>query len=911
MWAQQEEVYQRNLKEVASKLEESENLLDRERSVLRGLVAENESLMENVKRLELAMSEERSCRQTIEKVSRQHQCEADEKQKKIQELILEIHRIQSEMKLKAEKSQGDIRKKERLLQIKTKELNHKSDLCASLKSQLDDITGTHEQLTRDLNDLRSSCSSNRKCVGRLCLKMLGKSYRGVEEMPSNDTILQELQQCCSAMKEKDQLILQLERDRRELESQLSERKRALDSSDRNILKVHTEMDAVRQEMNEVSSKISFSEETIAVQNHELEALKRKLNQTDNENKTLRKIYEESEQVFKQYLISLGKKLSQCLSTGSSVLGEETLLQTQNELSNMFDQVVAEHHAIHSETERLQEQVRTADLHWGMKLKEVIHRQRAKVGLLRDKLKNQKEKESKLCDKLRSVSVAKEILVSRTQKMRDTACLLTHENTTLQCLLILSHGALFGSLVQIQQLVVGKSLILKHLHYMQQFQDETRAFVCSLRKDVMQLRPISKFRSVVIAIVAVQRWTRSKPTASLRCRLLSGSGISLKHLCVLLPGGLLLDGKSPFAPDTRTTVMEDLRPAMTAISACIEGDSLLTNCNDLLKTFSQSLTAEAPVFCEGVKWDLSNACGLRKMSKSHRPCDDCQVSTGQEIGTSLRSTFEHLLQDLHSVKQEHRKVELLIEQMTMERKELLSKTQHLDAIKLKVELLQKELNTMISPSVHKLVEDELQKALQREAEEQDVVNTQAQHLEALKARLTLSQQELAERSSALDEAIQNVAGLRTKMASKEQTIKYLERSGVGATKEKRRTEKQLKSLKQTVEDLNSDKMCLLEFITQFRMSLVKMDNDVSVLEKHMSEGDFCPLSIEFPPKMMAVSKFPMCQDLQEVAHKVLVHAATRISSLQSKLAMCEVHVQSLRQELQEVYIRTQEQSLLED
>ena len=41
--------------------------------------------------------------------------------------------------------------------------------------------------------------------------------------------------------------------------------------------------------------------------------------------------------------------------------------------------------------------------------------------------------------------------------------------------------------------------------------------------------------------------------------------------------------------------------------------------------------------------------------------------------------------------------------------------------------------MISPSVHKLVEDELQKALQREAEEQDVVNTQAQHLEALKAR----------------------------------------------------------------------------------------------------------------------------------------------------------------------------------
>ena len=40
-----------------------------------------------------------------------------------------------------------------------------------------------------------------------------------------------------------------------------------------------------------------------------------------------------------------------------------------------------------------------------------------------------------------------------------------------------------------------------------------------------------------------------------------------------------------------------------------------------------------------------------------------------------------------------------------------------------------------------------------------------------------------------------------MASKEQTIKYFERSGVGATKEKRRTEKQLKSLKQTVEDLN--------------------------------------------------------------------------------------------------------------
>ena len=52
-----------------------------------------------------------------------------------------------------------------------------------------------------------------------------------------------------------------------------------------------------------------------------------------------------------------------------------------------------------------------------------------------------------------------------------------------------------------------------------------------------------------------------------------------------------------------------------------------------------------------------------------------------------------------------------------------------------------------------------------------------------------------------------------------------------------------------------------------------------------------------------------QSLQEMAHKTLIHATTRISSLQREVVLCQSHVHSLRQELQEVYTRTEEQHML--
>ena len=54
---------------------------------------------------------------------------------------------------------------------------------------------------------------------------------------------------------------------------------------------------------------------------------------------------------------------------------------------------------------------------------------------------------------------------------------------------------------------------------------------------------------------------------------------------------------------------------------------------------------------------------------------------------------------------------------------------------------------------------------------------------------------------------------------------------------------------------------------------------------------------------------LSQSLQEMAHKTLIHATTRISSLQREVVLCQSHVQSLRQELQEVYTRAEEQHML--
>ena len=49
------------------------------------------------------------------------------------------NRLQSEMKMNADRAHSEIKKRERLIQVKVKELNHKSELCTSLQTQLDDV----------------------------------------------------------------------------------------------------------------------------------------------------------------------------------------------------------------------------------------------------------------------------------------------------------------------------------------------------------------------------------------------------------------------------------------------------------------------------------------------------------------------------------------------------------------------------------------------------------------------------------------------------------------------------------------------------------------------------------------------------------------------------------------------------
>ena len=230
-----------------------------------------------------------------------------------------------------------------------------------------------------------------------------------------------------------------------------------------------------------------------------------------------------------------------------------------------------------------------------------------------------------------MSIAKETLISRAQKLRDTVWMLSRENATLQCLLVLSHGALFGCFDQIQQLVLGKSLLLLQLQYLQQFQDDVRGLVCSLRKDVVLRHPITKFRSAVVAVIAVHRLLGFKKTRSERCTFLSCRGIHLKHFRMVLPGDLSSDVKSPLGPHIRTAVMREFQPTITSLSGTM-GDPSPANLNSLLKNFSQSLMSEAHIFCGGGDQDMRNPLSLatRRVHSTLNSNSGCWVSSSQQV-----------------------------------------------------------------------------------------------------------------------------------------------------------------------------------------------------------------------------------------------------------------------------------------
>ena len=216
-------------------------------------------------------------------------------------------------------------------------------------------------------------------------------------------------------------------------------------------------------------------------------------------------------------------------------------------------------------------------------------------------------------------------------------MLSRENATLQCLLVLSHGALFGCFDQIQQLVSGKSLLLQQLQYLQQFQDDVRGLVCSLRKEVVLRQPISMFRSAVVAVIAVHRLLKFKKTGSERCTFLSCRGIPLKHLRMILPGDLSSDAKSLLGPHIRGAVMRELQPTITSLSGTM-GDPSPANLNSLLKNFSQNLMSEAPIFCgEGGNHDMRNPLILApwRVHSTLNSISGCWVSSSEQVCTQVQ------------------------------------------------------------------------------------------------------------------------------------------------------------------------------------------------------------------------------------------------------------------------------------
>ena len=70
-----------------------------------------------------------------------------------------------------------------------------------------------------------------------------------------------------------------------------------------------------------------------------------------------------------------------------------------------------------------------------------------------------------------------------------------------------------------------------------------------------------------------------------------------------------------------------------------------------------------------------------------PMNTCGCCLSQ-ITLSLRSTVEQLLHDLHTVRQEYKKLESLAQQMTVEKNELLLRMQYLESLEVKLEHSQK-------------------------------------------------------------------------------------------------------------------------------------------------------------------------------------------------------------------------------
>lgn len=206
----------------------------------------------------------------------------------------------------------------------------------------------------------------------------------------------------------------------------------------------------------------------------------------------------------------------------------------------------------------------------------------------------KEREAKIGEKMRGLSLSREALVIKTRKLQGTVGQLSRDSDTLQSVLVLCMGALVGSIDRLHQFTVEKALLCRQISFLHQFQAGVSSQLASLGGVICTTRSCHRFRCAVIFVMAAHRFMRLSQPSCVVCQMPAGSVLS--SLKIMLPKTEpQVSAGLPPSPVLRSCVMQGLQPIIQVLAHLPTAPPPSNQCNYLAQSMAQSLALEVAIF----------------------------------------------------------------------------------------------------------------------------------------------------------------------------------------------------------------------------------------------------------------------------------------------------------------------------
>ncbi|XP_013378672.1 coiled-coil domain-containing protein 171-like [Lingula anatina] len=563
------------------------------------------------------------------------------------------------------------------------------------------------------------------------------------------------------------------------------------------------------------------------------------------------------------------------------------------------------------------------------------------------------------EKIRQTGTVQQGLEAECAELRARLAQKNQEHGSLLTACALLCGAYYPLFTRAQALAAQRNLLEIHSRHSEEMKEQAQTLVETLSAELgadnelsfldpsrKRRRPLLKFRTAAIVVIAANRlnylchssarlfvsYTNRGSSGMLVCagrtpqssrRVFTGVGLSKSARTY--GGGLTahssatLDERMALSWLTSSDLLKTVLSSMTDVQQVLDQlqQAGASDPRLLVKaaksSFHRLLDKLGPYFGDGSEDGGFSArgrggsltqyldYGLRRVISNFPTDGTGQFMTMEGTMTSLNQHILDFTARLHKAEVDRRNLKLELNQSKQESSALKHSHSKSKILEEEVAKLRQEGQQMVQLDRFDSVCQELESALKREMQAQQLLNEQSDQLHSLSRKLDIQASEGSEKEKTLSEAVQGLSEARQEIRRTEQTVRQLNKHVQQLEEEKRILQDNVFDAENTLRTVAKDKSGLATYLKAVESALAQSKQEMILsrgfrgrefsLSKVLLSSDLLPADTVKPgPELIA------CQNLVSVFVDAQHQAFSKILALEEEIESSKRHISTLKQEL---------------